>query len=85
MDFLYSLNISDDHPAVEFLRGLENTAYYVDKNSSCYILRLARCIIQVILRWANMLNGRLQVGAPLCTVVLFSHNFLGWSCFSFQR
>ena len=55
-------NISDDHPAVEILRDLENTAYYIYKNLSGYIFRLARCIIQTVLRWANMLNSGLEVG-----------------------
>ena len=66
MVFLYAQNISDDHPAVQFLHDLETTAYCVDKNSSGYILRLAQCIIQAILRWANKLdlNCRLKVGAP---------------------
>ena len=63
-DILYEQNISDDHPAVEILRDLETTAYHVDKILSEYILRLARWIIQVILRWANMLYCRLKVGAP---------------------
>jgi hypothetical protein len=62
--FLYGQNISDDHPAVEILHDLETSAYHVDKNSSGYILRLARCIIKVILRWANMLNCRLKVATP---------------------
>jgi hypothetical protein len=60
MVFLHAQNISDDHPAVEFLHELESTAYFVDKNLSGYIL--ARCIIQAILGWANMLNC-LNVGA----------------------
>jgi len=54
--FLYARNISDDHPAVEILHDLETTAYYVDKNSSDFVLMLARCIIRAILRWTNMLN-----------------------------
>jgi hypothetical protein len=56
-------NISDVHPAAKFLHDLETTAYYVDDNLSGYILKLARCIIQAILRWANMLiqNCRLNV------------------------
>ena len=61
--FLYEQNISDDHPAVEILHDLETTAYFVDENWSVYILRLARLIIQAILRWADMLNYRLKVGA----------------------
>jgi len=56
MDLFYAQNIPDDHPAVEFLVDLETTAYYVDKNSSGYIRRLARCIIEAILRWAYMLD-----------------------------
>ena len=64
--FLHAQNISDDHPAVEILHDLETIA--------CYNLlgRLARCIIQAILRWADMLNCRLKVGAPY---VLWFHLF----------
>jgi hypothetical protein len=36
--FFYQQNISDNHPAVEILRNLENTAHYVDKNLSGYVL-----------------------------------------------
>ena len=61
---LYDQNISDDHPALEFLHDLETTAYYVDINSAGYICTLARFVIEAILRWANMLNCRLKVGAP---------------------
>jgi hypothetical protein len=64
MVFLYAQKISDDHPAVEILHDLETTAYYVDNNPSGHILRLARCIIQAILRWTDMLNCRLKIGAP---------------------
>jgi hypothetical protein len=61
--FLDAQNISDDHPAVEFLNDLEATTYYVDENSSGYIL--VRWIIYSILRWVNMLNCRplVKVGA----------------------
>ena len=62
--FLSAQNISDDHPAVEILRDLETTAYCVNENSSSYVLWLAGCIMQVTLRWANMLNCRLKVAAP---------------------
>ena len=62
--FLYAQKIPDDHPAVEIIHDLETTAYSVDENWSVYILRLARRIIQTILRWANMLNCRLKVGPP---------------------
>jgi hypothetical protein len=61
-------NISDDHPAVEFLNDLETTAYYVDENSSGYIL--VRRIIHPILRWANLLNCRLKVRCSLCNFFL---------------
>ena len=61
--FLYAQNISDDHPAVEILHDLESTVYYN------LPVRLARCIIQAILMWANMLNYRLEVGAPALLVV----------------
>jgi Ser/Thr protein kinase RdoA (MazF antagonist) len=64
MVLLYAQNISDDHPAVEMLRDLENTTYRVDNNSSGYILRLAHSIIHVILRWADMLNCNLKVVLP---------------------
>ena len=63
MDFLYVQNIPGDHPAFEILHDLEATAYSVDKNLSDDILRFARCIIQVILRWANVLDCHLKVGA----------------------
>ena len=67
MGYLNVQNISDDHPSVEILHHLENWAYSVGENMSVYIVRLARCIIQTILRWANKLNGRLKVGA-LCVL-----------------
>ena len=69
--FLSAQNISDDHPAVEILHGLETTTYCLNENSSGYVLRLARCIIQAILGWANMLNGRLKV-APYVLSFHFS-------------
>ena len=62
--FFSGQDISDNHPAVEILHDLETISYYVDKNSSDYVLRLARYIIQAILRWADMLNCRLKVGTP---------------------
>ena len=60
----FAKNISNNHPAVEFLHDLETTAYYVDENSSGYIL--ARRMIQSILSWANGLYRHLtwKVGAP---------------------
>jgi hypothetical protein len=64
MGFLYTQKISDDHVVVEILHDLETTAYYVDENSPGFVLMLARCIIRAILRWANMLNCHLKVGAP---------------------
>ena len=66
MVFLHAQNISDDHPAVELFHYLETTAYY---KLSGYIL--ARHIIYAILRWANMLNHRLEVGALNSVVSLF--------------
>ena len=69
--FLHAQNISDNHPAVEILCDMEITAYYVDKNSSVYILRLARCIILDILRWADMLNSCLKVCAPYLLWIFF--------------
>ena len=62
--FLSARNITDDHPAVEILHDLENTAYLVDENLSEYYSILTRYIIQAILRWLSMLNCRLKVGAP---------------------
>ena len=67
-DFLYAHNISDDHPAVEFLHDLENTAYYVAANSGC---SPEQYIIQAILRWADMLKYSLKVGASCAVVSLF--------------
>ena len=61
MDLLSAQNIPNDHPAI--LHDLEtSTAYYVDKNSSGYIV--AQHIIKAILRWADKLGGiRLKVCA----------------------
>jgi hypothetical protein len=85
MESPFTQNVSDDHPAVEILHDLEMTAYYVDENSSGYILRLARSIIDAILSWANMLNCRLEVGAPYVLWFQFSDaNFLV-GCLCFQR
>jgi hypothetical protein len=42
---------------LEILHDLETTTYYADKNLSIYTLMLARRIIHVILRWADMLIG----------------------------
>ena len=64
MDCLCGQNISDDHPAEQILHDLESTAYYVGENSLSYIRKLARGIIHVILRWAEMHCCRLKVGAP---------------------
>ena len=61
--------ISDDHAAIEILQHLEATAYNVDEIWSDHTIRLARCIIQVTLRWANTLNFYLKVG--LAYVLLF--------------
>ena len=61
--FFSARNISDDHPAVEIIYDLETKAYCVDENSSEYYI-LKRYIIQAILRWLNILNCRLKVGAP---------------------
>ena len=69
MDFLHPQKISDDHPAIELLHGLETTAYHVVKSSSGY--PLVRCIIYAILRWANMLKRHLKVGALYGLVSLF--------------
>ena len=59
---VHARNISDDHPAVAILRDLETAVYYVDDSSSG---SLARCIIQVILRWVDMLNSHLKVVRPM--------------------
>ena len=61
MVFLYPWYIADDHPAVEFLHDLETTVYHVNEISS-YSLR--RCIMQDILRWADMQKCHLRVGVP---------------------
>ena len=58
--FQYEQNISDDHPAVAILHGLETTAYYVEGSG----YTLGRCIIRAILIWAYILKCRLKVGAP---------------------
>ena len=72
MVFLHGQNISDDHPAVEILHDLETTSYYVDENLPFYTVKLANRIIHVVLRWADMLNYRLEVGVP----------YVMWSPFS---
>jgi hypothetical protein len=69
---------------VEILHDLETTSYYVDKNSPDYILRLARHIIQAILRWANMLICRLEVGCAYCFIAFLNTTSLlgyGYHCF----
>ena len=70
--FFCAQNISDDHPAVAILHDLETTTYYVDKNSSDSSYMLARTIIQTILKWTNMLNSRLKVGALYVVCTHFS-------------
>ena len=54
---------------------METITYSVDKDLPRYILKLVRCIIQTILRWADMLNLNcsLKVGAPY--VVWFQVHF----------
>ena len=59
---LSARNISDDHPAVQILHDLETTTYYVDENWSGN--NMARCIIQAILKWTNMLYCCLKVTVP---------------------
>ena len=54
------------NPSVVFLRDPETTVYYVDEG---YIL--GRRIIQLILRWANILNFRLNVSTPYLLPVWF--------------
>ena len=63
-DFFNAQNIFDDHPAIEILRNLEATAYYLDRNLLGQRLSLARRTFLAILRWADMLNCYLKVGAP---------------------
>jgi hypothetical protein len=65
-DFLNAQNISDDHPAVAFLRDLEATAlaYYPDENLLRQKIHLAILIFHAVLRSANNLKYRLKVGAP---------------------
>ena len=63
--YYYLQNISDEHPALEILHDLETTAYRVDESlSDASASRLARCIIQDILRWTNILDCHLKVGVP---------------------
>ena len=64
------IRVFDDHPVLEIFRGVENSTNYVDKNMLDNIL--LRCIIQVILRWANMLNCRLRVWASYAPLFYFS-------------
>ena len=49
---------------MEILHDLETTTYHVDGNLSDYILKLAQCIIQAILKFVNMMYYRLKVGTP---------------------
>ena len=70
--FLCAQNISDNHPAVEFLHDLETTTYNVDKNLSGYIQLQAQHVILAILRWADMVICRLKVGAPYVVWFHFS-------------
>ena len=69
--FLSAQNISDDHPAIKFLHDLETTPYYVDESLSDYNLKLARCIIQAILKWAN--SHLRTVGGAYSPYVLWFH------------
>ena len=82
MDFLNVQNIPDDHPAVEFLRDLEATAYYYDRNLLGEKIHLANHTFQAILRWANMLKCCLKVGTPYVLWFLFSDTdyFLECGC-----
>ena len=65
---VHARNISDDHPAVEFLHDLETIAYYVDESLSGSGRLMTGRIIKDILRWADMLISHLEV-VRLCTVV----------------
>ena len=71
--FLNARNIPEDHPAVEILKDMETTAYYVDRNSSGYIL--AQHIFQAILGWKDMLNHYLKVGAPFVLWFFLTQHF----------
>ena len=67
---VHAQNISDDHPAVEFLHDLEAIAYYVDNSLSGRGRRLTGRIIKDILRWADMLNSHLEVVRPSLRTVI---------------
>lgn len=69
--FLSGQNIPGDHPAVSILDDLDRTTYYhLDANQSHCISYLAQYTIRSVVRWADMLNGHLKVGA-LC--ILWFH------------
>ena len=70
--FFNAQNISNDHPAVEFLRDLEATPYYFDENFLGRKIHLAQHIFQAILRWANKLKCHLKVSAPYVLWFYFS-------------
>ena len=71
--FLNAQNISGDHPALEILHDLETITYYIDESLSD---RLSRHIVQDILRWANMQNCSVKVGAPYILWCHFSDTIL---------
>ena len=67
--FFFIQNISTTHLAIEILHDLGTTVYYVDKNSSGYIL--ARCITSRLFffemgKYAELSS---EGGCALCTVV----------------
>ena len=64
--FLDAQNISDDYPALEIFHDLETKPYRFNKNSRNN-MELAQHIMHAILRWTDMLNCHMKVGAP-CTL-----------------
>ena len=59
MDFLDRQDIPD--PAVQILNALESTTYHFVYDANVVRYDLVQCIIQAILRWADMLTTRLKV------------------------
>ena len=60
MEFFNAWDICVGRPALELFHDLETTVYYVDESSesSC---RLARCIIEDILKWADRMKCHLEL------------------------
>ena len=78
MDFLNVQNVPDDHwhPAVEFLRDLEATAYYHDRNLLGEKIHLVNHTFRAILKWADLLKCHLKVGTPYVLWFHFSDRLL---------